>query len=150
MDLSELKDAIFRSLLEVQGLRPPATPHTLGPTEEAEAPEAITRTHELVERLIRDAFENGFMEPPGFHFETTKLFGGAVAQSVGRASSNTEFAYKADTSPDLLKQAQTLRLLRDGVFSPASAAICIQELSCYLMARRLRTSWNFLAPATPD
>ena len=119
MDLWELKDAIFRSLLEVQGLRPPATPHTLGPTEEAEVPEAITRTHELVERLIRDAFENGFMEPPGFHFETTKLFGGAVAQSVGRASSNTEFAYKADTSPDLLKQAQTLRLLRDGDILPS-------------------------------
>jgi hypothetical protein len=108
MNLSEFKDAIFRSLLEVQGLRPPATPRTLGPAEETEAPEAITRTEELAERLIKDAFENGFIEPPGFRLETTELFGGAVTQRVGRATSTTDFAFKADNSPDLLKQAQTL------------------------------------------
>lgn len=132
MNLSELKEAIFRSLLEVQGLRRPPTHHALGTTEQVEAPEVVKGTWELVEFLIKEAYRNGFNEPPEFKVDTTELFGGAVAQYVGRATSTTDFAFKADKSPDLLRQAQTLRLLRDGGLLPSECRKLFPKVYSFL------------------
>lgn len=78
MNLSEFKEALFRALLEVQGLRPPAKPHRLGPAEEGEAPEATSRTRELVERLLAEAFKNGFPDVPDYKLRVTSLSGGLL------------------------------------------------------------------------
>lgn len=118
MNLSEFKEAIFRALLETQGLVPPPERRGLGPTGEAEVPEEVSRTRQMMEQLIAEAFKNGFPEPPEFRLEATELFGGAVAQYVGQASSSMDFAFKRDMSPDLAKQAATLRELRDGGIIP--------------------------------
>jgi hypothetical protein len=119
MDNLQFEDAIFRSLLQAQGLPPPPISHGLGPAEANEPSESQEEIRGLAKRLITEAYENGLEGPRVYELKSEKLAGGAATEHVWRVSSTLPFAFKASRNFDLAKQAKTLQDLRNSEILPA-------------------------------